>query len=1289
MAAGIEHQFYSHFNESDGLPDVSIQCCAQDEFGRIWIGSGGEGVYYFTGSRFVKLTNEDYLASCSGFTSVLEMDKDKRIWIGTRSGAGFYDTHTDVFTVLEELEDDWIMDIDSDSRGDVWITTNSSIWKYTPEDQALTMQMRASEYNPSYSCMTDNGTLVFTAGDEYLYCYDLESGTLKTVRAGEETSELRYIDYLGGSSVLVSDGQRTVLKVDLSSEEKETVLDARVIESVPEVQCLFHANGQYWIGTTYGLIVLDPDTGETERQYPDILDASTLGGENIQCLFQDKDGNIWAGTLNGGLRAWMFYETGFGRYVSNEYGNSIQGNTIRSICEGPDGRIWLGSEEGYLCSFNPADNTFQDYPEFSAMLSGTWISSIAFRGQELWIATSGEGLHVFDPAKGKGVRRYDLSNNYCQSLVIPEDGSIYVATTGGLFQYNPSTDRFTQLDVLGNAYIRVMLYDGAGHIYVGTSQQGAGLFDIRSNSYKGIVSEDIPVVTGLLLDSKGLLWVATDGGGIYRMGLSPDGTVTSTDHLDRESGLPSNRIGGIVEDRDGILWLSSTNGLVELDPSSFSVRKTYMQNDDVLGGKFSFGGRLISRSGTIYMGSANGLLAFTPDYIRQRFRHSPLHITEIILGEMAARKSVSQKGRTSITSEEIRVKQKEAPFLAISYSAMDYSNPNEERYICIMERAGFRSSLMTRDKMIFYTNLRPGTYDFTVDYEDPDIEDTEAGITITILAPWYRSKWAAIIYILLLLSAIYMIIRNNARKRERKAAADMELYRAKNERDLANEKMDFFMNVAHEIRTPVSVILILLDKLTHHKIPDEMKADLSSIQANTERLKKECDELLDFRKVETGQVQMFFKEEDICKIVRQSVSSFENAAATKGITLDTDIPDAPVNAVCDAHAIESIVCNLISNAIKYGKDRISLSVKDMEDSLSVRVNSNGERIPAEESEKIFNAFYQRDTKERQGTGIGLTYSRQLALKHDGRLFLDTDCADSNSFVLEIPKKRAFVTPVIEKPAAERIEDAIPLIEGMDGTRKMTILIAEDNDLMRKLLCDELSMEYDIIETGNGREALEMVRQGSVDLVVSDIVMPEMDGCELCNSIKEDIHLSHIPVLLLTAAVGLDTHLRSLKSGADGYIEKPFKMNVLRASISNLLRNREIRDLQFSRLPLSHITQSSFNKADQDFTDALTAFINDNISDPDLSINKIADAMAVSRNTLTSKVKALMGVTVNDFIRICRMKKAVELLKENKHRINEVAYLVGYSSPSYFTKSFVKQFGVLPSHFMNKDKSPQS
>ena len=337
------------------------------------------------------------------------------------------------------------------------------------------------------------------------------------------------------------------------------------------------------------------------------------------------------------------------------------------------------------------------------------------------------------------------------------------------------------------------------------------------------------------------------------------------------------------------------------------------------------------------------------------------------------------------------------------------------------------------------------------------------------------------------------------------------------------------------------------------------------------------------------------------------------------------------------------------------------------------------RVPEDESELIFEAFYQSKSLEKNGTGLGLTYSRKIASLHQGRLYLDTSVKDLNSFVLEIPEKAVQETRS-EAPAAKVPsipEDDIPDMPG----QKAVVLVVEDNDTMRDLIRDALVKDYDILSAGDGEEALSIVRNSRVDLVVSDIMMPKMDGCELCNAIKEDISLSHIPVLLLTAAVGVETHIRSLKSGADAYIEKPFKMDVLKANISNLFRNRDIRNEQFSSSPLSHYSFSSVSKIEEDFMNSLHSFIQDHISETELTIDRLADAMAVSRATLTRKVKANTGLTVNEYVRISRLKKAVELLAENNYRINEVAYLVGYSSPSYFTLSFQKQFGKLPSEFI--------
>ena len=1282
--ASQPHPFYSHFYTQDGLPDVGIVCCAQDVFGRIWIGSRGEGVYYYAGSRFVQLLNDDYLSTCSMNTTAIVEDIDDNIWIGTSRGIGYYDTRSDDFYSLDELSGERIKDIDVDKSGNVWITVEGGIWMFSKEDRTVSCKVESDDFSPSRTCISGDD-IIFTAENRNIYRYVIADKSLRLTIAGTPSSSFRYIEPIDDETVLVSDNNKTVSTVKLSDGKTTEVVDSNQIENVSEVRCLLYRNDLFWIGTTYGLIVYDPETEDLERQFPDILDESTLGGENILCLYQDLEGNMWAGTLNGGLRCWMSYEEGFGRFISNDYANSLTGNTIRAISSDSDNRIWIGSEEGYICSFNPYDRSFKDYTSFSNIPYGTSITSIKCIGHNLWISTSGDGVYVFDPEAGHMKRHYDVPSIFCMSLAYTHDGILYTGTASGLFVFNSEADKFTKVEVLGETYINCLAEDKDGHLLVGTNGQGVGIFDINSETFINDILDSKDVITNLSFDSKGNLWITTDGNGVCLV----EGTLFS-DHydykrFDRTTGMPSNRAGAVVEDDDGTIWIATTNGLVEFDSNSLSIRKIFMQNDKVLGSKFSFGGSFISDDAVIYLGSSNGLLVYDPQYIKVKFKDTPLHITDIVMGSPSGIKSAAQNGKSAITSEELKVKQKEASFISIAFSGMDYSSPNRNTYQCTLTRAGFKSQLTGTDGFISYNSLRPGVYDFTVNYLDSDDPSTEAGIKIVMLAPWYLSKIAKIIYVFLLFGTITFLLFLKDKKKEKETTQRMELIEAKKEKDLAHEKMDFFTNVAHEIRTPLSVILILLDKIKKHAVPWELSEDMNSIYINAERLKKQCDELLDFRKVEKGFTRMVFVNEDIREIAERTIKSFDSASAMKGIAIEPSLPDVPVIVSCDASAVESIFCNLLSNAIKYGRSRIQFILKESSDSVCVRVNSDGNKIPYEESERIFDAFYQSKGIENSGTGIGLTYSRQLASFHNGKLYLDNSVLKMNSFVLELPKNYASVKNKVQLSKDNdldidsRIDDDI-----MDSGQNATILVVEDNLTMRDLIRDELSKSYDILVAGDGEEALSIVKQGKVDLVVSDIMMPKIDGCELCNTIKDDIQLSHIPVLLLTAAVGVETHIRSLKSGADAYFEKPFKMDVLTASISNLFRNRDIRNQQFSSYPLSHISYSSFSKVEQDFMNTLHNFIVDNLSDTDLTIEKLSSVMSVSRNTLTRKVKANVGLTVNEYVRICRLKKAVELLTENNYRINEVAYLVGYSSPSYFTKSFQKQFGKLPSEFVKKD-----
>lgn len=1277
--ASQPHRFYARFTSWDGLPEAYLSSVCQDSFGRIWVGSQ-EGVFYYTGDEFVQFTNADYLEHCSLNASSVMSDADGCIWIVSRQGTGFYDIYSDRFTILEELEEVTVSDIELTSDGLVWITSSDGIWKYEGSSSTLTKMTESSSFSPFMTCITAGDNLAFTARNSSIYLLNTTTGNIKAVRTDKASANYQYIEYIGGSSVIASDGLHEICIIDLESGRTESIIDSRVILNKAEVQCLLFVDGLYWIGTSYGLLIYDPVTRTVEQQFPDELNVSTLGGESVRCLYADREGNVWAGTWNGGLRGWLAYEEGFSRFVSDDAPHTLAGNTVRAVSDGPDGRIWIGTEEGYLCRFDPATQSFDDFTATAGVDFGTAITDITRIGSFLWITSYGGGVTVFDPGIGRAIRKYSLPNNDCMCVMKASDGGVYVGTTQGLYRFSDTAGEFEFIDVVGTPFVHSIIEDKGQRLIISTYFQGFGIYDLPSSSYRKEPSGGNMAITSFMMDSRGSIWATTDGSGICRIDVSADGRTVEVKHFDKSDGLPSNSTGSITEDKDGNLWIATTTGLVEFDPKEDKLIKTYMQADNVIGRHFTFGSNFVSSDGRVFLGTNEGLLMFEPEYVKERFGHSPIRITDITLGSTGGSAIVSQKGRSAITSESIRVKHKDASFINISFSAMNYGSPNIETYECSLSKRGFRNQIVTDENHIAYTGLRPGSYRFVVNFSGSDDKSTEADLDIVIRAPWYSSTVAWLLY-LLILSSLFLLYRKQRKiKKEAEAQRRIELLEAQKEKDLAHEKMDFLTNIAHEIRTPVSVIQILLDKtMSEHKLSEGLKDDMSAMHLNVERLKKLCDELLDFRKVDSGQTRMVFAPEDICAITRKSINSFESAAKARNLDMKAEFSKDTIITVCDADAIESVICNLLSNSIKYSDTRIDCKVTEEDGNVIIRVENDGMRVPEEESELIFEAFYQSKNLEKNGTGLGLTYSRKIASLHHGRLYLDTSVKDLNSFVLEIPvdnvpdSRPETYSSNISSPTEEDLPD-------LPG-QKAVVLVVEDNDMMRNLIRDSLVKEYDILTAADGEEALGIVRSSRVDLVVSDIMMPKMDGCELCNAIKEDISLSHIPVLLLTAAVGVETHIRSLKSGADAYIEKPFKMDVLKANISNLFRNRDIRNEQFSSSPLSHYSFSSVSKVEQDFMNSLHTFIQDNISETELTIDRLADALAVSRATLTRKVKANTGMTVNEYVRICRLKKAVELLAENNYRINEVAYLVGYSSPSYFTLSFQKQFGKLPSEFI--------
>lgn len=606
---------------------------------------------------------------------------------------------------------------------------------------------------------------------------------------------------------------------------------------------------------------------------------------------------------------------------------------------------------------------------------------------------------------------------------------------------------------------------------------------------------------------------------------------------------------------------------------------------------------------------------------------------------------------------------------------MVYANPNMETFDCQLRKRGYSENLTTAENSISYLGLKPGKYTFQVNVHGTETSDS---ITILITPKWYASILARIIYLLLALGATFAVVRHLIS--EKKRASEIE--NAKSQMQSLHERMDFLTNITHEIRTPVTMMSILMDKIPDSKdVVPVQEEDAKSLKMNMNRLLELCNQILDFRKMENEQLHLMMTDIDICELTRETADTITAVTQAEGIAYSVSIPDSPLVVTGDRKSIEGILINLLTNAVKYCSSRIDLCITSDGSEVTVRVNNDGDRIPEEESEMIFNAFYQIKKTGGYGTGLGLTYSRSLANMNNGKLYFDSRVPDLNSFVFQIPLagNDLKITYTDTAEAAIDTDETANEEECLSG--RPVILVVEDNADLKNLISDELSKDYDTLTASNGAEALEIVKTRRVDMVISDIMMPVMDGCQLCNAIKTDIDHSHILVVLLTAAIGVENHIRSLKAGADSYIEKPFKIDLLKANIHSLFKNIEIRNEQLAKSPLAQFKGTSSSTVELEFMEKLHSYIDEHISETEMSTERLAEAMSISRKTLISKIKANTGLSVNEYVRASRLKKAAEILAKKQYRINEVAYLVGYSTPSYFTKHFQKQFGVKPSDFV--------
>jgi ligand-binding sensor domain-containing protein/signal transduction histidine kinase/DNA-binding response OmpR family regulator len=1286
----------------------------QDRKGFMWFGTR-DGLNRFDGYTFKTFRHEagnEHSLGSNYITGTYE-DHNGTLWICTTNGLYLYNEKTEDFSLLNVTAGGSIDDVKLDNNNNLWYLSGLNLLRYNLITKKLHSYASADNIRSTSICIANDNIWVSTGnGLIKRYMPETDSFTSFDVfqNSGPTSSKwIKKIFNTGRNSLLIGTSNQGIKLFDIATQTYKDVLTYSADRTAIYARdFIAYDKNEYWIATESGIYIYDMANGSISNLKKQYTDQYSISDNAVYTLCRDKEGGIWAGTYFGGVNYCAKPYAPFQKFYPQDARNAISGNAVREICADRYNNLWIGTEDAGLNKFDPKTGKFSHFkPEGTAnSISYSNIHGLLATGDELWIGTFERGLDILNINSGKVVRHY-LSNtgsnssrsNFIITLCQTRSGDILAGTGYGLYQYNKVTGSFDHVkQVIQNDFIYSVIEDHEGTIWTGTLSNGVYYYNPKTKKsgnlrYEGANNKSIGsnAINSIFEDSHNNIWCATEGGGICRLNRQTNTFKRYTS----KNGFPSDIIFKVLEDKKGLLWISSTKGLICFNPVTEEL-KTYTKANGLLTDQFNYNSAYKDAQGRMYFGSVNGMISFNPDQFSNNTFTPPVYITgfQVYNKELAINQNNSPL-KTSVTyTDKIQLPYDKSTF-SIDFAALSYAAPEMNEYAYKMEGLEDNWNYLKTNRKIYFTNLPAGTYTFLIKGSNSSgiWNNKPTKLIIEILPPFWASTWAYLLYFATAAGIIYYLIRSYHRKTEQKNQQKLEDLRIEKEREISyleNEKereiylakIAFFTNVTHEIRTPLTLIKAPLEKVL--KSPDnspDVKANLEIMKKNTHHLLDLTNQLLDFRKTETTGFSLSFIKTNIADILQETWLRFKPAAEERDLDYTLHLP-GDVFAYVDTGAIIKIFSNLFSNAIKYAGSKVHINLAEHHECFSIEVSNDGALIHEKFKEKIFEPFVRLEESETQlGTGIGLPLARSLTELHKGNLNFKP-AAGLNIFVLTLPIHQdkefhlneeiilpdVLVASQIEAPNAPQLNPVI--------------LLVEDHKDILDFIAKELAAEYTILKAHNGREALTLLETATVNLIISDIMMPVMDGLELCKRIKSDVQFSHIPVILLTAKNTLESKIEGLELGADAYIEKPFSPDHLSVQIASLLLNRNNVKEYFARNPLINIKSIAHTKADEVFLEKLNNAIHSNMANTELNIEFLAGVMNMSRPTLFRKIKAISNLSPNDLIKVARLKKAAELLAEADYKIYEVCEMVGYSSQSYFAKSFLSQFGVSPSEYIN-------
>ncbi|MBR9846051.1 MAG: response regulator [Algicola sp.] len=1262
-----------------GLSQNSVVSIAQDSLGYMWFATQ-DGLNKYTGRGFIQydIQFEDVTRSTFSKLGKIYIDKLETLWVVSNSGQlEYYQKETDSFQMVSNITQ--VSTLIQDAAQNYYLGTyQNGIYKihHQTKDTLQILNPKDAQRTVYDFLETKNNTILATTNDGII---EIKNTDCKFIEISSHTNFSALATSQNNTLFLGSYGKGLFVKQENNQSFKPfkgftsyQLPDNLIIQDV-----LVDKQNRLWIATYGQGVFLVDFSQETIQNFTENKnDPYALHYNDVLVLFEDNTGTIWFGTDGTGLSYYDRYLVKFNVLTNDQLPQNVNVDVIRAITIDENKSIWLGTSGKGLTRINTDHNAYFTYTDANSNLLGNRIMSLLYNDNALWIGHQSHGLQMMD-TQGN-LKSFESTKQFTIWKIFNDSsGNLWLCTRDhGLIQFDENSGIVKQFNAensnLTTNNIRTIEQGGDNNtLWIGTESEGLFQFHTKEESFTKI--KNIANKLKSLYYDDGILWVGTNGEGLQSYAIKDKSVAVYS----KKDGLPNDVIYGILSDENNNLWLSSNKGITKLkiENNSISDIENYSNYDGLQAFEFNTGAYYKDENGVLYFGGLEGLNWFNPNQLEI----NPSKPKTVISGFKVFNKNRDLDDNHILNYDENTV--------TFSFSSLHFSQPerNQYKYRLINNDADWISSGNTN--VAHYTNLPPDDYEFQVISSNYDgVWNTNpTSYSFTILEPWYFNNLAKVVY--LLIGVVLSLLLYNYLKWRWNVKNQLRLEHAETERlkKIDEFKTKLYTNISHEFRTPLTLISGPIEnQLAKTKLHKNDKKELSLVKQNADRLLKLVNQMLDLSMIDSGQIKLKVSVGNLQVLLKQLMSAFKYKAKQRNILIRSKIQQDLTQVWFDKDIIEKVVSNLLSNAIKYAPEHsdIVFEAIQKEDILVMSVINSSNQVGKKDLSKLFQRFYQ-DNELSDGVGVGLALVRDLVSLSKGTIIANNIEDDKIQFTVSLPlHKDAFSEDEIVKDTIEAHINNVKKNRESASLDKPKLLIVEDEAEIRSFLVSTFVNKYQIIEAENGQIGIAKAQNQLPDLIISDIMMPVQDGIQLCHSIKTNELTSHIPVILLTAKVGVKNEIEGIKTGADAYVTKPFSIEKLKVQVEKLIE---------SRLQLQHHFSSTFSinpklaitSTETEFLTRLQTILDEHITNPDFTSERFCKLMQMSRSQLHRKLKAITKMTTSEFIRSHRLKLAIDLLKKSDATISEIAYQVGFNTPSYFNKCFKEIYGCTPNEYTSK------